>query len=76
MYAIAALTEKIATAAHIEEHANTIYQRYLARKMIRISSEIQTDAFDLSKDVDEVIQEAEGKIFELAHRLVDRKSVV
>ena len=67
VYAIAALTEKIATAAHIEEHANTIYQRYLARKMIRISSEIQTDAFDLSKDIDEVIQEAEGKIFELAH---------
>ncbi|RKV83480.1 MAG: replicative DNA helicase, partial [Bacteroidetes bacterium] len=66
MYAIAALTEKVATAAHIEEHAKIIAQKYLARRMILISNEIQTNAFDASKDVDELIQEAEGKIFDIS----------
>lgn len=66
LYAIAALTEKVATAAHLEEHANIIAKKYLARRMILISSEIQADAFDPSKEVEEVIQEAEGKIFDIS----------
>ncbi len=65
-YALAVLTENVATAAHIEEHANIIYEKYLARRMILLSSEIQTNAFDPSKDVNDLIQEAEGKIFDIS----------
>lgn len=66
LYAIATLTEKVATAIHIEEHANIIYEKYLARRMILLSNDIQSNAFDPSKDVYEVIQEAEGKIFDIS----------
>ncbi len=66
IYAIASLTEKLATAAHIEYHAQTIAEKYLARQMILISNEIQVDAFDPSKNVEELLQDAEGKIFDIS----------
>ena len=64
-YAVGQLTENIATTAHIEDHADTVAKKFLAREMIRISSEIQRDAFDPAKDVEELMQEAEGKIFDV-----------
>jgi replicative DNA helicase len=65
---ITQLTSKIASAAHIEYHAHILAQKYLARELIRISSEIQKNAFDDQKDVDELMQEAEGMIFEVSQR--------
>ena len=65
---ITQLTTKVASAAHIEYHARILAQKYLARELIRISSEIQKDAFDDQKDVDELMQEAEGMIFEVSQR--------
>jgi replicative DNA helicase len=65
---ITQLTTKIASAAHIEYHARILAQKYLARELIRISSEIQKNAFDDQKDVDELMQEAEGMIFEVSQR--------
>ena len=65
-YFIASLTSNVASGAHLEFHAKIIAQKYLARELIRISSEIQSKAFDTSQDVDELMQEAEGKIFEVS----------
>ncbi len=65
---ITQLTTKVASAAHIEYHARILAQKYLSRELIRISSEIQRDAFDDQKDVEELMQEAEGKIFEVSQR--------
>jgi replicative DNA helicase len=65
-YYIASLTSNVASGAHLEYHAKIIAQKYLARELIRISSEIQTKAFDVSQDVEELMQEAEGKIFEVS----------
>ena len=65
---ITQLTTKVASAAHIEYHARILAQKYLARELIRISSEIQKNAFDDQKDVDELMQEAEGMIFEVSQR--------
>lgn len=67
-YYIALLTAKVASAAHLEYHARIIVQKYLARELIRISSEIQTKAFDDSIDVDDLMQEAEGKLFEVTQQ--------
>ncbi|MDR1679565.1 MAG: replicative DNA helicase [Prevotellaceae bacterium] len=67
-YYITLLTAKVASAAHIEYHARIIAQKYLARELIRLSTEIQTKAFDEKNDVDELMQEAEGKIFEISQR--------
>jgi len=65
-YFIASLTSNVASGAHLEFHAKIIAQKYLARELIRISSEIQSKAFDTSQDVEELMQEAEGKIFEVS----------
>lgn len=62
------LTGKVASAANIEYHAQIIVQKYLARELIRVSSDIQTKAFDEKTDVDELMQDAEGQLFEITQR--------
>jgi replicative DNA helicase len=69
---IAQLTSKVASAAHIEYHARIIAQKYLARELISFSSEVQTKAFDETNDVDDLMQEAEGKLFEISQRNVKK----
>ena len=65
---IAELTEKVASAAHIEYHARIIAQKYLARQLISFSSEIVQQAFDETVDVDDLMQETEGRLFEISQR--------
>jgi len=65
-YYITLLTAKVSSAAHLEYHARIIVQKYLARELIRVSSEIQNKAFDDKTDIDDLMQEAEGKLFELS----------
>ncbi len=72
---IAELSEKVASAAHIEYHARIIAQKYLARELISFSSEISQNAFDETVDVDDLMQETEGKLFEISQRNV-KKDVI
>ncbi len=74
-YYITLLTAKVNSAAHLEYHARIIVQKYLARELIRVSSEIQTKAFDDKTDVDDLMQEAEGMLFEISQRNL-KKDVV
>jgi replicative DNA helicase len=67
-YYITLLTAKVSSAAHLEYHARIIVQKFLARELIRISSEIQTRAFDDKSDVDDLMQDAEGMLFEVSQR--------
>ena len=65
-YFLAQLTNKVASAAHVEFHARIITQKYIQRELIRISSDIQEKAFDNSMDVDDLINFAEGQLFDVA----------
>ena len=65
---ISELTGKVASAANIEYHAQIIVQKYLSRELIRISSDIQKKAYDEKQDVDELMQDAEGQLFEITQR--------
>ncbi len=71
-YMIAQLTSKVASAAHIDYHARIIAQKYLARELISFSSDVQTKAFDDTQDVDDLMQDAEGKLFEISQRNVKK----
>lgn len=62
------LSERVASSAHIEYHAKILAQKYLARQLISFASVIETKAFDETVDVDELMQEAEGSLFELSQR--------
>ena len=60
------LTSHVASSAHIEYHARILAQKYIARQLISYASNIETKAFDETVDVDELLQEAEGSLFELS----------
>ena len=66
------LSEMVASSAHIEYHARIIAQKYTARQLITYTSGIQTKAFDATQDVDVLMQEAEGQLFELSQQNVKR----
>ncbi len=65
---ISQLTTKVLSTSHLEYHARIIAQKYLARELITFTSEIQTKAFEDVIDVDDLMQEAEGKLFEISQR--------
>ncbi len=65
---IAQLSSRVASSAHIDYHARIIAQKYLARELITFTSQIQGKAFDETLDVDDLMQEAEGKLFEISQR--------
>ena len=58
---ISELTSNVASAAHIEYHARIVAQKFLARRLISFCSEIEKKSFDESYDIDDLLQEAEGK---------------
>lgn len=65
---ITQLSGKVVSSAHIEYHARIIAQKHLARELISYTSHIQTKAFDETIDVDDLMQEAEGELFEISQQ--------
>lgn len=65
---ITQLSSKVASSAHIEYHARIIAQKFLARELITFTSGVQSKAFDETMDVDDLMQEAEGKLFEISQQ--------
>ena len=59
------LTQKVASSAHIEFHSRIILQKYIQRRLITISSEIIENAYDETTDVFDLLDDAEGKLFEV-----------
>lgn len=70
---IAELTALVYSAANVEYHAKIVAQKYLARRLITFASQIETDAFDESNDVDDLLQQAEGKLFEISQTHLKRE---
>ncbi|MBR3478944.1 MAG: replicative DNA helicase [Bacteroidaceae bacterium] len=65
-YYIAELSNKVVSSAHIEYHAKIIAQKALARELITYASRLQESAFTEGQDIDELMQTAEGQLFELS----------
>ena len=65
---IVELSSNVASSAHIEYHAHILAQKFLARQLIQFASMIETDAFDETVDVDDLMQKAEGALFEISQK--------
>lgn len=65
---ISELSSRVASSANIEYHARIIAQKFIARQLISYASVIETKAFDETTDIDDLMQEAEGSLFELSQR--------
>ncbi|MCM1377802.1 MAG: replicative DNA helicase [Clostridium sp.] len=70
---IAELTSKVFSSANITFHARIIAQKYLARRLISFASQLETEAFDESNDVDDLMQRAEGSLFEISQTQLKRE---
>lgn len=65
-YYITKLTNEVVSSANIETHCRIIQQKFIQRELIRISGEIIADAYDDSTDAFELLDDAEGKILQVA----------
>ena len=65
-YFIASLTNKVSSSANIEFHARIIAQKHLQRELISVSSDVLKDAYDDTVDVFDLLDKAEGELFELS----------
>ena len=59
------LTNKVASAANIEYHARIISQKFIQRELIRISTDVIRDSFEDTKDVFELLDEAEQSLYDI-----------
>ena len=69
---LAQLTQRVASAAHVEFHAKIIAQKYVQRELIRSATEIQRRSYDEEVDVTELIGFAEQEIFRVSEGNVKR----
>lgn len=65
---IVELSSHVASSANIEYHAKILSDKFQARQLIHFASVIEEGAFDETTDVDELMQKAEGMLFELAQK--------
>ncbi len=71
---ITQLTSRVASAAHIEYHARIVAQKFIQRELIRVSTDIQSRAYDDSIDVDDLLDMSEQELFEIAEGNIKRET--
>lgn len=64
-YYISELTNRVGSSANIEYHSRILVEKYILREIIRISSEMQTAAFDESSDAFEVLEQFEKLVLDI-----------
>lgn len=71
-YYITKLTNSVVSAANIDAHSRIVVQKFIQRELIRISGEIIGDAYEDSSDVFDMLDKAEGKLFEITNSYLRR----
>ena len=66
------LTRRVASAAHLHYHAQIVAQKATARDLITMACQIEEKGYDETQDVDDLVQEATAKIFEISQRAQKR----
>jgi len=60
------LINTVPTASHVAHYAKIVQRKRILRDLISVSSEIDSMGYDEEKDVDELLDKAEQKIFSIA----------
>lgn len=69
------LTNFVPTASHVEQYADIVAQKSLRRRLIEVSRYMAELGADESKQLRELIEEAETRLFEVSHTSV-KQSIV
>jgi len=70
---LAELAESIATAANIEYYSGILLEKATLRQMITVAADITTDCFNPDCEPQEVLDQAEAKIFGISEARVKNK---
>ncbi len=70
---IAGLSNKIASAAHIDFHARIIAQKFIQRELIRVTSDIQRQAYDNTQDVYDLLDKSEQELFAISSGIIKKE---
>lgn len=65
---IASLTDTVPSSANIEYYADIVLDRATRRDLIKLSSELKAESFELGKESTALLDTAEQRIFALAER--------
>jgi replicative DNA helicase len=65
---LAELAQEVPLLNNIGDYAQTIYDRYLRREIIRMNQDINAEAFNfnIEKDASQIIEQAESQLFKLS----------
>jgi replicative DNA helicase len=64
------LTNLVPTAAHLEQYAEIVADKAIRRRLISASQDIASIGFDENKSLQELIEEAESRLFEVSNKHV------
>jgi replicative DNA helicase len=67
---LASLVDQVPTAANIAYHARIVREKAMMRGLISASTEIAAMSYEGSRDVEQVLDEAERRIFALSERSI------
>lgn len=69
------LTNFVPTAAHVEQYADIVAQKAMRRRLIAASKHIGSLGFDESKQLKELIEEAESRLFEVSQKHIKQNVI-
>ena len=69
------LTNYVPTASHVEQYADIVAQKALRRRLIAASNDMADLGLDESKDLKELIEEAESRLFEVSQQHIKQTVV-
>ena len=69
------LTNFVPTASHVEQYANIVAQKSMRRRLIAASKEITDLGYDESKQLSELVEEAETRLFQVSQQHVKQDAI-
>jgi len=65
---LAKLSASVATASHVVNYANIIQRKATLRRLLHVAAEISEDSFQEEDNVDDILDKAEQKLFNVSQR--------
>ncbi|MFA6079815.1 MAG: DnaB-like helicase N-terminal domain-containing protein, partial [Candidatus Omnitrophota bacterium] len=72
---VSALASSVPTAANFIHYAKIVKEKMILRNLINTATQIVTECYDTSKDVDSLVDKAEQLIFEVSSSKVEKKFI-
>jgi replicative DNA helicase len=66
------LSNRVASSANVEFHARIVAQKFVQRELIKVSTETIKDAFEDTKDIFDMLDEAERNLYEITDKNISK----